>query len=71
MILRKIGTTDFIREHLNLIFSTVDHNNQVEREGLFTFVYSSVFADRFLNKDETSSGKILFLNKNWSLFLLN
>ncbi|XP_066933993.1 maestro heat-like repeat-containing protein family member 1 [Clytia hemisphaerica] len=33
VILRKIGTTDFIREHLNLIFSTVDHNNQVEREG--------------------------------------
>ena len=33
VVLRKIGTTDFIREHLNLIFSTVDHNNQVQREG--------------------------------------
>ena len=33
MVLRKIGTTDFIREHLNLIFSTVDHGNQIEREG--------------------------------------
>ncbi|XP_047135268.1 maestro heat-like repeat-containing protein family member 1 isoform X1 [Hydra vulgaris] len=33
VILRKIGTTEFIREHLNIIFSTVDHNNQIEREG--------------------------------------
>lgn len=32
-MLRKIGTTDFIREHLNLIFEKVDHNNQIEREG--------------------------------------
>ena len=32
-MLRKIGTTDFIREHLNLIFATVDHNNQLQREG--------------------------------------
>ena len=33
MALRKIGTTDFIREHLNLIFSTVNHASQKEREG--------------------------------------
>lgn len=33
VVLRKIGTTDFIREHLNLIFSSVDHTNQTEREG--------------------------------------
>lgn len=33
MVLRKIGTTDFISEHLNLIFTTVDHTNQTEREG--------------------------------------
>jgi len=33
IVLRKTSTTDFVREHLNLIFSTVDHSNDIEREG--------------------------------------
>ncbi len=33
IVLRKAGTSDFIREHLNLIFSSVDHTSQIEREG--------------------------------------
>ena len=54
VVLRKIGTTDFIREHLNLIFSTVDHNNQVEREGCAVGVgfCAASHLDQCLNKLE-------------------
>ena len=31
--MRKTNTIDFVREHLNLLFSTVDHTNDIEREG--------------------------------------
>ena len=33
VVLRKTNTTDFVREHLNLLFTTVDHTNEIEREG--------------------------------------
>lgn len=33
LVLRKTNTSDFVREHLNLLFSTVDHTNEIEREG--------------------------------------
>eukprot|EP00795_Rhopilema_esculentum_P001016 gene1016-15340_t len=33
VVLRKTNTADFVREHLNLIFATVDHSSQIEREG--------------------------------------
>ena len=33
VVLRKTNTTDFVREHLNLLFATVDHTSQIEREG--------------------------------------
>eukprot|EP00794_Sanderia_malayensis_P004075 gene4075-4629_t len=33
ILLRKAGTKDFIREHLNLLFTSVDHVSQIEREG--------------------------------------
>ena len=33
VLLRKIGTTDFIAEYLNVIFEDVDHSDQTEREG--------------------------------------
>jgi hypothetical protein len=33
IVLRKSTSRQFIQDHLNLLFSTVDHSNQTEREG--------------------------------------
>ncbi|XP_071959367.1 maestro heat-like repeat-containing protein family member 1 [Antedon mediterranea] len=33
VIMRKVTKKDFVKQHLNILFSTVKHTNQVEREG--------------------------------------